>query len=364
MHEYLQVVISATLLQAGQRDAALGLVDGPLMRRVMQTGDRSVLEPLAELAFATRDRDLAQRLRERALPHTDHFLTGGVIGLTWDGPVHRVLALCDQTLGELERAAERFKQGILATRRMGGDPIAAWMSAELGSVLLQLGRADRAREVVTAARKDASSMAMASVVEWSDRMLAQLEAPETKTAVVVPAPEPAAPQRLGLDQEGDVWCVRFEGDELRVKNNKGMGFLAALVAEPGREIHVLDLATPATDRPRDVVADEMIDETARNEYRARIIELRAELDEAQQWNDSARAQRLAEELDALTAELARGVGLGGRPRHFGTNAERARVNVQRRIRDAIRRLAQKHEALGRHLDRSVRTGMHCCYDPE
>jgi predicted ATPase len=364
MRDYLQVVISAQLLQVGQRDAALGIVDAPLMRRVTRMGDRSVLEALAELAFATGDRLLAAQLQERALPHADCFLTGGVIGLSWDGPMHRLLALCAQTLGEPERAVEHFERGILATRRMGGDPVATWMSAELGGVLLQLGRKDRAREVLTAARKDASSMAMASVFERAERALARLHDPEPTAEVVVPTPAPAEPQRLALAREGDVWLVRFEGDEVRVRDSKGMGFLAALIAEPGRDLHALDLATPAADRPQDAVADEMIDDTARKAYRARLVELRSELDEAEEWNDSARAHRLQEELDALAAELARGVGLGGRPRRFGTSAERARVNVQRRIRDAIRRLGDKHEALGRHLERSVRTGMYCRYDPE
>lgn len=360
MRDYLQVIVSAQLLHVGERDAALGIVDASLMRRVMRMGDRSVLEALAELALATEDRGLAEELRERAMPHADHFLTGGVIGLSWDGPMHRLLALCTQTLGEYEQAVEHYERGILATRRMGGDPVATWMSAELADVLARLGRTDRAREVLAAARKDASSMAMASVVERTERALERLEAPE---AVSVASPRSSS-ERLVLDREGDVWLVRFEGDELRVKDSKGIGFLAALVGDPTREIHVLDLATPAADRPQDAVADEMIDDTARKEYRARIMELRAELDQAEAWNDPASAQRLQEELDALTAELARGTGLGGRPRRFGTNAERARVNVQRRIRDAIRRLADKHEGLGRHLERSVRTGMHCSYDPE
>lgn len=364
MRDYLQVVISAQLLHVGERDAALGIVDGALMRRVIRMGDRSVLESLAELAFATGDRELAQQLRERAAPHADNFLTGGVIGLSWDGPMHRLLALCAQTLGESERAVEHFEQGILATRRMGGDPVAAWMSAELGSLLLRLGRTDRAREVLTAARKDAASMAMASVVEGAEHALAQLQNPESTAAAVVAAPEPTEAQRLTLDREGDVWLVRFEGDEVRIKDSKGIGFLAALTTEPGRDIHVLDLVTPAADRPADAVADELIDDTARKAYGARLAELRSELDEAEEWNDTARAHRLREELDALTTELARGVGLGGRPRRFGTNAERARVNVQRRIRDAIRRLGDKHEGVGRHLERSIRTGMYCRYDPE
>jgi len=38
--------------------------------------------------------------------------------------------------------------------------------------------------------------------------------------------------------------------------------------------------------------------------------------------------------------------------------------VTARIRDAIRRIGQAHPELGRHLDRSVRTGTFCVYDPD
>jgi hypothetical protein len=39
------------------------------------------------------------------------------------------------------------------------------------------------------------------------------------------------------------------------------------------------------------------------------------------------------------------------------------VNVQRRLRDAVRRIAQQDPELGRHLERSVRTGTFCRYEP-
>jgi len=45
------------------------------------------------------------------------------------------------------------------------------------------------------------------------------------------------------------------------------------------------------------------------------------------------------------------------------STERARVNVQRRLRDAIKRVTAQCPAAGRHLDRSVRTGTYCKYDP-
>jgi hypothetical protein len=38
--------------------------------------------------------------------------------------------------------------------------------------------------------------------------------------------------------------------------------------------------------------------------------------------------------------------------------------VQRRVREAIQRIAAGAPALGRHLDRAVRTGTFCVYEPD
>ena len=80
-------------------------------------------------------------------------------------------------------------------------------------------------------------------------------------------------------------------------------------------------------------------------------------------DDTARAERLREERDALTAELRRAVGLGGRLRKIGSVTERARVNVTRRVRDAIARVAEAHPELGRYLTESIRTGTYCSFRP-
>jgi len=48
----------------------------------------------------------------------------------------------------------------------------------------------------------------------------------------------------------------------------------------------------------------------------------------------------------------------------GSPVERARTTVTARIRDSIRRIEAVHPELGRHLQRSVRTGTLCVYEPE
>jgi hypothetical protein len=142
--------------------------------------------------------------------------------------------------------------------------------------------------------------------------------------------------------------------------------LATLVAEPGREFHVLDLSqgqkapAAAVDRGD---SGATLDEEAKRQYQARVRELREELEEAERWNDSARAGAARDEIEFIARELSRAVGLSGRDRRSGSAAERARVNVQRRIRDAIRRIESYHPGLAKHLDRSVRTGAFCAYEP-
>jgi hypothetical protein len=57
------------------------------------------------------------------------------------------------------------------------------------------------------------------------------------------------------------------------------------------------------------------------------------------------------------------MGLGGRERKTGSAAERARVNVQRRLADAMKKIDEACAPLGRLLGRSIRTGAYCAYEP-
>jgi hypothetical protein len=108
----------------------------------------------------------------------------------------------------------------------------------------------------------------------------------------------------------------------------------------------------------------MIDDVAKSAYRHRLEELDDGIAEAERFNDIARASRLGEERDLLIDELARSVGLGGRPRRAASASERARVNVTRAIRSAIRRIGEADPAAGRYLDSTIVTGTYCVFEPD
>jgi hypothetical protein len=218
-----------------------------------------------------------------------------------------------------------------------------------------------ARELTEEARATANELGMRALKAEADALHVQLQG-----AAEEHSPPPANANNLTMSQVGDSWLIRFGSVEFHLKDMRGVRLLAALVAEPGREFHVLDLShggkapTEAVDRGD---AGQLLDEEARRQYRARVSELQDELQEAESWNDPARVERARQELEFIQQELSQALGLGGRERKAGSAAERARVNVQRRIRDAIRRIEGHHQGLAKHLDRSVRTGTYCAYEP-
>ena len=110
--------------------------------------------------------------------------------------------------------------------------------------------------------------------------------------------------------------------------------------------------------------EDVIDEQAREAYKARLADLQEDVEDAERANDPERAARARAELDFLAAELAAAYGLGGRRRKAGDDTERARKAVAERIRAANSRVKAAHPQLGMHLENSIRTGIFCSYRPE
>jgi hypothetical protein len=165
--------------------------------------------------------------------------------------------------------------------------------------------------------------------------------------------------------EGDYWSVGFEGRTVRIRDLKGMRYLAQLLAHPGREFHVLDLVAAETGQKTELGdAGELLDERAKSAYRRRLTEIEDDINQARALEETEREAQADAERDFLVRELARAVGLGGRDRRAASASERARSGVTRAIRQGIARIGEHHPPLGEHLNRAVRTGTYCAYVPD
>jgi hypothetical protein len=110
----------------------------------------------------------------------------------------------------------------------------------------------------------------------------------------------------------------------------------------------------------------ILDARAKAEYRAKMTELNAELEEAESNNDAGRVEKLRVEIDALERQLTSALGLGGRDRKSRSHMERARWLVTNSIKRAISKIRAGDPALARHLSTRIRTGNFCSYtsDPD
>jgi tetratricopeptide (TPR) repeat protein len=189
------------------------------------------------------------------------------------------------------------------------------------------------------------------------------EGPPPAGPVTVLVPRATAATENVFRRESDYWSVEFDQRTVRLRDLKGLHYLARLLGAPGREFHVLDLV--AVERSPDAGdAGPMLDAQAKEAYRRRLAEIEEDIEEAQIVGDGERATQAQAERDFLARELARAVGLGGRDRHASSDSERARASVTRAIRQAMARIQDHHPTLGEHLDRTIRTGTTCGYLPD
>src|SRR5579875_147089 len=161
-----------------------------------------------------------------------------------------------------------------------------------------------------------------------------------------------------LIRDGDDWLLTAGQERARLRDVRGLHYLRALLAAPGRDLRCLDLAAGGAGMAA-AGTGPVLDATARRAYRRRLQAVTAALEAA----DRAAAARAEAERQALLRELRGAAGLGGRARKVAPEAERARVNVTRTLRAAIDRIAVAAPGAAAHLRASIRTGGCCRYDP-
>lgn len=321
-----------------------------------------LLAAAVEVAVATGDADwarsaadeladIAERFRSKALQATAALADGRAL-LVQDDPSEAIAALdC----------------AVALWSEVGAPWEAAMSRADLATALATSGRHDRAGREATAAQAALAELGGAPSVAAE---------PDSSPAR---SPQSEGPEATFV-QEGEDWTLALDGESARVRDLKGMHYLARLLAEPGREFHVLDLV--AAERPpvpggRDDGREDglvlrhgddplgpLLDDQAKATYKRRLTEIDQDIEEARALGDAQRETTAEAERDFLVRELARAVGLAGRDRPVGSSSERARASVTRAIRYALDRIGRHHARLAEHLEHAIRTGTYCAYEPD
>jgi tetratricopeptide (TPR) repeat protein len=359
---------SEALLLAGHPARAVASISRADCELILKLADVSLIAPLLRVFEAASDPEqcaLVQACLERK---ECRFSAGGMSLMTWEEPVASLLARCARQARRFDDSQALFQEAIVQAELAGSPPYAAWAQLELAELLLETGPgADlaRARQLLLQAADTAERLGMPGLEQRVRQAIARCPSdavPPTHGDAPSPpagAPKPALPC---LESDGEGWVLSSGDRRIRLKDSRGVRWLHELLKRPGQEVHVLELVAPGHAHDTGD-AGELLDAQAVSQFRTRLAELSEELSEAVGFNDLGRSAKLAEEREFLERELSRALGLGGRERRSGAATERARINVQRRLRDVITRIAAQDAALGQRLERDITTGVFCRYRP-
>lgn len=362
------MISAAVYAQAGELDAARAEVNR-VSERLEWLHSTMALMTFTHAALAVGSTAHLRTARLLLTPRAHLNATWGLIGLVFGPPVSMTLGAVSAALGHHADAARFFDLAHARASATQAKAHAAWVSFHHGCALLgALGNGDEGRRQLEKARDGAAALGMTGLVARAELALHQAggsPVPLRPADVATALPATLAPQveEVSLTPQGADWCVRLGPRQVLVPNMKGMPMLAELMANPNVEIAALKLIGEDDGVPDAGDSGELLDEQAKVAYRARMRELTEQLEEAEEFGHTERAERLRDELEALRHELSRAVDLRGRDRRAQSGAERARIAARRRLRDAIARIAQADAEIGSLLDASVRTGAYCCYAP-
>jgi hypothetical protein len=158
--------------------------------------------------------------------------------------------------------------------------------------------------------------------------------------------------------------------------------LSILLAHPEAEFHVLHLVQLTEKLDPESIGrqpvrgeelkelniegglDPLLDDRAKREYADVIASLKEQIEEADQRNESARARELRDRLQWFLREWKRAVGFRGKDRPVADTEERARTKVRKNFKAALDVIRPAHASLGDYLEKRVKTGRFCSYNPD
>ncbi|MGB8996559.1 MAG: adenylate/guanylate cyclase domain-containing protein [Pseudonocardiaceae bacterium] len=182
-------------------------------------------------------------------PYERRWALAGRDAVAAGGPIAYYLGMLAATLSRFDAAARHFELAIEAAARIGARPYLALAQGAYGAMLARRGATldhQRARQLLADALQAAQKLGMNQL--YDEVVAAQtglLPAPLVTESQLGSLPEDilgAAVFRL----DGEYWTIAFEQTIIRLKDTKGLRYLRSLLAAPGREFHVLDLATGTT----------------------------------------------------------------------------------------------------------------------
>jgi hypothetical protein len=347
----LFAALAVAAASAGERRTAVSAV-AALVGRDLEALPRSstwlvTMQGIVEAAHLLGDTDTAARAYELLAPYADLPMVVGV-GAACYGSTHHALGVASFTTGDLDRAERHLKVAVRHNLALAHWPAVSATRNRYAEVLERRNGPGDAAEAM------------------AQRSAAADEADNAGTPPSRPSARRTDGRAATCRSYGQRWRIDWDDRTAVVDDSVGMLYLAALLNNPGRDIPSIDLVAGFEmfrTRGATTSAQPVLDRAAIAQYRERLTQISAEIDECELIGDQERMARAKVERDWLLGELSAATGIGGLRRNFPDDAERARSAVGKAIRRVLARVERADVKIGQYLRETVRTGLVCSYRP-
>lgn len=165
---------------------------------------------------------------------------------------------------------------------------------------------------------------------------------------------------------GKSWRMEYEGKSISLRHLKGFAYISLLLRNPGQEFTPLELRNMEMGYSKDYnyqIPIDIADKKALREYNNRSVYLHQELQEAEEYNDIGKVEKIQLHIQSLQDHMQDIARLGKLSKTFADDRRRARQAIMKALNRALDYLEEAHPDLHKHMKCYLRTRKYLVYDP-
>lgn len=208
----------------------------------------------------------------------------------------------------------------------------------------------------------------------------RLTATASLTDLLPEAVRPPVEEENVFLREGEGWTITFQGETVVLRKQKGLTYLAVLLANPGRQYTLEELTTAAGESPpatgiemdgeeglgkgESALRDPVLDAHSLRSIQQAREHLQEDLREAIAGRDLERQESLRKEIKMIREYEESASARGRRSRLFPNESSKLQERMRTAIRRSRKRIEENLPALAAHLTTYLHSTGYWSYQPE
>lgn len=170
-------------------------------------------------------------------------------------------------------------------------------------------------------------------------------------------------------KKGEIWVIRYEGDDMYLKDSVGVQCISQLLSKPNDPVFVMELRAIVNGQKPESVAliqtrDNVVDTETLTNLKRRYLELQSDLEETQRDGNEVAEKEIEEEMEQIVQYLCQAKTKGGEIRKMNDDFEKSRSATSKAFWRTINLIRNELPQLADYLEKSCVVGVVCNYNPE